>query len=75
MQTIDVSVSFRALQGAAERVIHNKFADIYSIEIGRSFSVDGPGLHLGLSPCGSLEINLNIPNYTNCLFFHPPKEP
>lgn len=25
-------------------------------------------IHLGVCPCGSLEINLNIPNYTNCLF-------
>lgn len=32
---------------AAERVVHNKYADIYSIEIDKSFSLDGPGLHLG----------------------------
>lgn len=68
-----VSVSFRALQRAAERVVHNKDADIYSIESGKSFSMDGPRLHLGACPCGSLEINLNIPNHTNCLFSHPVK--
>lgn len=64
-----VSVSFRVLYTAAERDIHNKHADIYSIEVDKSFSMDGPGLHSGACPCGSLEINLNIPNHTNCLFF------
>lgn len=38
-----VSVSFRVLQRAAERVVHNKYADIYSIEICKSFSMDTPG--------------------------------
>lgn len=52
MQTVAVctdavSVSFRVFPRAAERVVHNKYADIYSIEIDKSFSLDGPGLHLG----------------------------
>lgn len=41
-----VSVSFKVLQRAAERVVHNKYADIYSIEIYKSFSMD---THGGLS--------------------------
>lgn len=41
------TVSFRVLQRAAERVVHNEYADIYSIEIDRSYSMGGPGLHLG----------------------------
>lgn len=57
-----VSVSFRVLLTAAERDVHNKHADIYSIEIGKSFSVDGPGLHMGVCPCGSLEIKYPQPH-------------
>lgn len=38
-----VSVSFRVLQRATEKVVHNKYADIYSIEIYKSFSMDTPG--------------------------------
>lgn len=32
-----VSVSFRVLRRAAERVVHNKYADIYSIEIYKTW--------------------------------------
>lgn len=42
-----VSVSFRVLQRATERVVPNKYADIYSIKTEKSFSMNGLGLHLG----------------------------
>lgn len=64
-----VSVSFRVLQRAAERQL---FIINTQIFIPLKFIRVLAWIHLGVCPCGSLEINLNIPNHTNCLFFPPP---